>query len=77
MSNTGIVVFTSHGVPALRAAIRGIRDTVSGSPDLVVFASDAPEQVATYLVRLYLRGRISGFELDCGDVKMDVTFDCK
>ena len=67
MSNTGIVVFTSHGVPALRAAIRGIRDTVSGSPDLVVFASDAPEQVATYLVRLYLRGRISGFELDCGD----------
>jgi hypothetical protein len=67
VSKAGIVVFTSHGVPALRAAIRGIRDTVSGSPDLVVFASDAPEQVATYLVRLYLRGRISGFELDCGN----------
>ena len=67
MSTAGIVVFTTHGVPAVRTVLRGIRETVSGSPDLVVFANDAQEQVATYLVREYLRGHISGFELDSGD----------
>lgn len=67
MNRVGIVVFSSHGVPALRAALRGIWETVEGTPDLLVFADDAPEQVATYLVRQYLRGRISGFELDSGD----------
>jgi len=67
VSTAGIVVFTSHGVPALRTALRGIRETVAGAPDLVVFANDAQEQVATYLVREYLRGHISGFELDSGD----------
>ena len=67
MSTVGIVVFTSHGVPALRKALRGIRETVAGAPDLVVFVNDAQELVATYLVREYLRGNISGFELDSGD----------
>ena len=67
MSGAGIVVFTSHGVPALRAALRGIRDTVAGPLDLAVYASDCPEQAATYLVRQYLRGRISGFQLESGD----------
>ena len=64
MSTAGIIIFTTHGVPALRTAIRGIRDTVSGEPDVVVFANDCQDQVATYLVRQYLRGRITGFELD-------------
>jgi len=67
VSTAGIVVFTTHGVPAVRTVLRGIRETVSGSPDLVVFANDAQEQVATYLVREYLRGHISWFELDSGD----------
>lgn len=64
MNSAGIVVFTSHGVPALRTVLRGVRETVEGSPDLVVFANDANELVATYLVRQYLRERITGFELD-------------
>jgi len=66
-SSAGIVVFTDHGVPALRTVLRGIRETVEDPWDLVVFANDAPEQVATYLVRQYLRGRISGFQLESGD----------
>jgi hypothetical protein len=63
----GIVVFTSHGVPALRAALRGIRETVADPWDLAVYANDCPDLVATYLVRQYLRGRICGFELASGD----------
>jgi len=67
VSSAGIVVFAKHGVPALRTVLRGIRETVEDPWDLVVFANDAPEQVATYLVRQYLRGRISGFQLESGD----------
>jgi hypothetical protein len=63
----GIVVFTSHGVPALRAALRGIRETVADPWELAVFANDCPDLVATYLVRQYLRGRIIGFQLESGD----------
>ncbi|GEM_PF-641470 len=70
-ASAGIVVFTSHGVPALRTVIRGIRETVADPWELAVFANDAPEQVATYLVRQYLRGRISGFELDSGSAHGD------
>ncbi len=64
MSRAGIVVFTSHGVPAVRAVLHGLHETVADVHELVVFAPDAPEQVATYLTRQYLRGRITGLELD-------------
>ena len=64
MSRAGIVVFTTRGVVALRAVLHGIRETVDDVHELVVFAPDAPEQVATYLTRQYLRGRITGLELD-------------
>ena len=62
----GIVVFTSHGVPALRAALRGIRETVADPWELAVYANDCSDLVATYLVRQYLRGRIGALELDSG-----------
>jgi hypothetical protein len=64
VTRAGIVVFTSHGVPALRSVLHGIRETVDDPHDLVMFATDCPEQVAVYLTRQYLRGRITGFELD-------------
>jgi hypothetical protein len=63
----GIVVFTSHGIPALRAALRGIRETVADPRDLAVYANDCSDLVATYLVRQYLRGRIGALQLDSGD----------
>jgi hypothetical protein len=59
-----IVVYTSHGVGALRSVLRGIRDTVDPPPTVVVFADDADDLVATYLVRQYLRGRIAGVQLE-------------
>ena len=63
----GIVLFTSHGIPALRAALRGIRDTVADPWDLAVYANDCSDLVATYLVRQYLRGRIGALQLDSGE----------
>jgi hypothetical protein len=66
MSTAGIAVFASHGMPALRSVLRGIRETAGHPASLMVFVSDCPEQAATYLVRQYLRGRINGFELDTG-----------
>jgi len=62
----GIVVFTSHGIPALRAALRGIRETVADPWDLAVYANDCSDLVATYLVRQYLRGRVGALQLDSG-----------
>ena len=67
MSSAGIVVFTSHGIPALRAALRGIRETVADSWDLAVHANDCTDLVATYLLRQYLRGHISAIQLESGD----------
>ena len=63
----GIVVFTSHGIPALRSTLRGIRETVADPWDLAVYANDCSDLVATYLVRQYLRGRIGALQLDSGD----------
>ena len=63
----GIVVFTRHGVPALRAALRGIRETVADPWDLAVHANDCSDLVATYLVRQYLRGRVGAIQLESGD----------
>jgi hypothetical protein len=60
----GITVFTSHGVPALRAVLHGIRETVSEPHELYVCASDCPEELGMFLMRQYLRGRINGFRLD-------------
>lgn len=64
MSDPSIVIFASHGLPPLRRALHGIRDTVERPHDVVVIAEDCPEQVATYLLRQYLRGRIGGYQLD-------------
>lgn len=67
MTTAGVVVFTHHGVPALGAVLRDLRASLAQGTEVAVFARDCPEQVATYLVRQYLRGRLTGFELDHGD----------
>jgi hypothetical protein len=66
MKSIGIAVFTSHGVHALRAVLRGVRKTVSEPHDLHVCASDCPEDLGMFLMRQYLRGRITGLHLDTG-----------
>jgi hypothetical protein len=67
VSRAGIVVHTGHGVAALRTVLRGVRETVGRPAGIVVFADDADEMVATYLVRQYLRGRVDAVELENGD----------
>ena len=54
-------------VPGLRAVLHGIRETVEAPHGLVAFAEDCPEQVATYLLRQYLRGRIAAYQVETGD----------
>lgn len=71
MNRASVVVFSSHGMPALRAVLHGIRATVTEPHELVVFANDCPEQLAMYLTRQYLRGRITGCELDTGGHRGD------
>jgi hypothetical protein len=64
VKDASIVLFSSHGVATLRSALHSIWETVSGPGELIVIASHPEEAVATYLTRQYLRGRISGYELD-------------
>jgi hypothetical protein len=64
MSDIGIVAVVSHGLPELRTALRGIRDTSPPDSEIAVIGIDMGDQDATYLVRQYLRGRIQGVELD-------------
>ncbi len=67
MSDASIVIVTSHGVPGLRAVLHCIRETVDQPHELVVLAEDCSEQVATYLLRQYLRRRIAAYEVEPGD----------
>ena len=64
MSRAGVVVFVTHGLPELRAALRGIRETIPEEAEFAVVATEAQEQDATYLLRQYLRGRIDTLEFD-------------
>jgi hypothetical protein len=63
VKEASIVVFSDHGVTALRSVLHGIWDSVAEPGELFVVAAHPDETVAGYLGRQYLRGRISGFEL--------------
>ena len=67
MSRAGVVVFVTHGLPELRAALRGIRETIPQEAEFAVVAAEAQDQDATYLLRQYLRGRIDTLELTGAD----------
>lgn len=64
MTDVGIVAFVSHGLPELRAALRGFRDTAPPEAQVAVVAVDMSDQDATYLLRQYLRGHIDALEFD-------------
>jgi hypothetical protein len=64
---TGIVAFVRHGLPELRTALRGIRETAPQDAQLAVVAIDLGDQDATYLLRQYLRGRIQALDFESGD----------
>lgn len=62
--STSIVLFANHGVVAVREAVQNLEQTTDGSAQLVVMAREIREDVATYLTRLCVRGRIAGFGFD-------------
>ncbi len=62
--STSIVLFANHGAVAVREAVQNLEQTTNGSAQLVVMAREIREDVATYLTRLCLRGRIAGFGFD-------------
>lgn len=62
--STSIVLFANHGAVAVREAVHNLEQTTDGSAQLVVMAREIREDVATYLTRLCVRGRIAGFGFD-------------
>ena len=58
VSSAGVVVFVTHGLPELRIALRGIRETIPEGTEFAVVATGRGDQDATYLLRQHLRGRI-------------------
>ena len=64
LASVGIVAFVTHGLPELRTALRGVRDTVPEGVELSVIAAGLEDQNATYLLRQYLRGRIRAVDFE-------------
>jgi hypothetical protein len=62
--SAGIVAFVSHGLPELRTALRGIRETAPPGTELAVVANDLGDYDATYLLRQHLRGRIHTLQFE-------------
>jgi len=63
-TSISIVLFANHGVLAVRDAVHNLEETTDGSTQIVVMAREIREDVATYLTRLCVRGRIAGFGFD-------------
>jgi hypothetical protein len=59
-----VALFATHGLVPLRRTLQSLRESAEGRAEVLVFANDPPEQVATYLTRQYVRERIAGFGLD-------------
>ena len=55
VSDASVVLFTTHRVDALRAALHGIWETASPH-EIIVMVNGCDEQIAGYLMRQYLRG---------------------
>jgi len=66
VSTASVVLFSTRGFAALRDSLHNLWETTGDGTELVVLAGDAREDVAMYLTRQYLRGRITGYELGSG-----------
>ncbi len=62
-ARVAVALFATHGLVPLRRTLVSLREGADGAAEVTVFAPGAPEMVATYLTRQYMRGRIAGFEL--------------
>jgi hypothetical protein len=66
VSTASIVLFSTRGVGALRSSLHNLWETTGDGTELIVLAGDGREDVAMYLTRQYLCGRITGFDLGSG-----------
>ncbi len=64
MSSAGIVAFVSRGLPELRTALRGIRESSPADAELAVVACGPEDYDATYLLRQHLRGHIRALQFE-------------
>ena len=71
MTSAGVVAFVSHGLPELRSALRGIRETCPADAGFAVVASDLEDYDATYLLRQHLRGRLQTLRFELSGVRGD------
>lgn len=62
-ARVAVALFATHGLVPLRRTLLSLRESDGGAADVLVFAPGAPEMVATYLTRQYMRGHIVGFQL--------------
>jgi len=62
-ARVAVALFATHGLVPLRRTLVSLLEGAAGGAEVIVFAPGAPEMVATYLTRQYMRGRIAGFEL--------------
>jgi hypothetical protein len=62
-ARVAVALYATHGLVPLRRTLVSLRDGADADVEVVVFAPGAPEMVATYLTRQYMRGRVAGFEL--------------
>lgn len=69
VKSIGIVAFVRHGLPELRSALRGIRETVPRGSDFAVVAGGLADYDATYLLRQHLRGRIHALQFEAAGVR--------
>jgi hypothetical protein len=68
-TSVGIVAFVTHGLPELRTALRGIRETTPRGAELAVVASGLADYDATYLLRQHLRGRILALQFEAAGAR--------
>jgi len=69
VTRVGIVAFVTHGLPELRTALHGIRETTPPDAELAVVASGLEDYDATYLLRQHLRGRIYALQFESAGVR--------
>jgi hypothetical protein len=61
---------STHGVAALRAALRGVHETVDRDVEVIVLAAKHDDGVLDYLTRHYLRGDVAAVALAASESEM-------
>ena len=69
-SSVSVALVSTHGVAALRGALRRLRDSVTGDVEVIVLAAQHRDDVLEYLSRQYLRGEVAAVALEAREPEM-------